>query len=236
MIKGNNLFLKIMVGALMCLVLAPANALGYVVYNGSGTGYCDPISDPGCDNNVNSSNSLSGPASASMIESFIEEGGGYFLNAFSNILTLSNRVEMSNLNAVDYKELQKIAETGLANLQNAKSTYHLLILTAHSTPYNPAVISKLKAFDYNGFMRKNSLNGVILKELEDYLGMGDITGIYKRFYSKLIFMEGLLLSIKHRVDLNQLPGISEIWQLNETASNNLQFGQYAARVFAELAK
>ena len=236
MIKGNNVFWKVVPVALMCVMFTTTNTLAYVVYNGSGTGYCDPSTDPGCNGSTGASSSLSIPASASTIEFLIEEGGGYFLNAFSSILTLSNRVEISNLSGIDYKELQSIVDTGLTNVQNARSTYSLLIMTAESTPYNPTVISKLRDFDYREYLVKNSLNSVVFEEVETYLKRGDITGTFKRLYSGLAVMEGLLLSIKYNTGCNRVPDISIIWKLNETASNNLIFGGYVARVFAELSK
>lgn len=239
MIKGKNVFLKAMVGVLICLFLMTVSSSARLVYNGAGGGYCDPATDPDCNGTTSTS---SGSAAiiisntSSMIECYIEEGAGYFLNAFSNILALSNRVEVSNISGIDYNELQSIVETGLTNVQNAKSTYYLLIMTAESTPYNPTVISKLKDFDYREYLIKNSLNSAVFEEVEAYLKKGDITGTFKRLYSSLSIMEGLLLSIKDKTGCRRMPDISKLWQLNETASNNLIFGGYVARVFAELSR
>lgn len=174
--------------------------------------------------------------SVSLIESYIEEGGSYFLKAFSDILLLSGSVEAANLEGIDDNELQRTVETGLANIQNAKSAYLLLIRTAESTPYNPFIISQLKAFAYNDFMAKNALNGIVFGEVREYLQNGDITGIFKRLYSKLIVMEELMMSIKIETGSTSLPSIPVIWKLNETASDNLLFGQYVARIFSELTK
>jgi len=172
----------------------------------------------------------------SIIEGYIEEGGGYFLNALSNIITISNRIEMSNLQGIDYEELKKIVDSALNNIRNAKYTYYLLIQTALYTPYDQEVITKLKIFKYQAFMTKHSLNSVIFKEVEGYLMNGDITGTFIRIYNSFIKIEILLLSIKYEVVLNKMPSLPAIWEVNEEASNTLYFGQYITRVFYALQK
>lgn len=231
--KQNKPLLLILAAMSVFLIFNAGNAYGYIAANGAGLGYCDPGSDPGCDENV-SGVALS--LAYAPIESYIEEGGGYFLNAFSTILTLSNRVEMSNLAGVDHDELQKIVNSALENIANAKFTYYLLIRAAEETPYNREVLLKLKDFNYREFMTSNSLNGVIFREVSEYLEKGDITGIFKRMNTGFHSIEQLLLSIKAKTDLNRLPELADTWKLNEAASDTLLFGQYVARIFFELSK
>jgi len=197
----------------------------YVSANGAGGGYEDP--------GGGKSNSGSTKEN-SIIEAYIEEGGGYFLNAFSNILLVSNRIEIVNLKGIDYDELNKIVDNALDNIRNAKSTYSILIQTALYTPYDLVVISKLKRFDYQAFMTEYSLNSDIFKEVEGYLKNGDITGTFIRIYNSFIKIEGLLLSIKEEVSLNKMPELSKIWEVNEEASKSLNFGQYITRIFYAL--
>lgn len=170
----------------------------------------------------------------SIIENYIEEGGGYFLNTYSNIMSISNRIEMANLEGIDYEELQKIVDSALENIINAKVTYYILIQLAQDTPYNMEVISKLKSFDYQAFMTEYSLNSDIFKEVERYLKNGDITGSFIRIKNSFIKIEGLLWSIKYEVLSNKMPGLSKFWQVNEEASNTLIFGQYITRIFYAL--
>lgn len=231
--KRKNYFLITWTAVSLFLAFGAGNAFGYIAANGAGVGYCDPGSDPGCDE------STSGAAFSlayAPIESYIEEGGGYFLNAFSTVLALSNRVEMTNLAGVDRDELRKIVDNGLENIADARYTYSILIRAAGKTPYNPDVLLKLKEFDYRGFMTAHSLNPVIFHEVEEYLENGDITGIFKYMDSGFHTMEQLLLSVKTKTDLNRLPELTEVWTLNETASHTLIFAQYVARIFSELSK
>ena len=234
MLKKRNPFLMILIGLIIYLTNA-GYSFGYISANGAGNGYCEP-GDPSCSGPTSFPNSRIKINSVTLIESYIEEGGSYFLKAFSDILLLSSRVEASKLGGFDENEIQKTIESGLVNIQNAKSIYYLLIREAESTPYNPVVISQLKTFPYSDFMIKNSLNNSVFKEVQDYLQNGNITGIFKRFNSKLLKMEELVMSIKTENDSTAMISIPVIWKLNETASDNLLFGQYVARIFSELIK
>ncbi len=229
----NNPLLIILTTLAVGLILTTGNAYGYIAANGAGIGYCDPAGDPGCEEDK-SGTALS--MSYAPIESYIEEGGGYFLNAFSTLLSMSNRVEMTNLAGIDRGELQQIVNQSLENITRAKYTYSLLIRAAEETPYNPDVLLKLKNFDYRGFMTRHSLNSVIFKEVEAYLQKGDITGIFKRVNNGFLSIEKLLLSIKTKTDLKRVPELSDIWKINEEASDTLIFGQYVARIFSELSE
>ncbi|MFW9878543.1 MAG: hypothetical protein ACFFG0_36135 [Candidatus Thorarchaeota archaeon] len=192
--------------------------------NGAGGGY----EDPGGKLN------LVGSKDNSIIENYIEEGGGYYLNTFSDIMSISNRIEMANLKGIDYEELKRIADSALANIRNAKATYYLLIKTAQETPYDPIVNLKLRSFNYYALMTEHSLNVSIFNEVAGYLKNGDITGTFIRIKNSFIKIEGLLISIKYEVALNKMPELSKIWEVNEEASNTLIFGQYITRIFYAL--
>ena len=225
MIKSKKQFILIILIFCISIFLLNQKNYSYVSANGSGQGYEDP--GDGKANCVSTKEN-------SIIASYIEEGGGYFLNALSNIMIISNRIEMSNINGIDYEELEKIMDIALENIINAKATYSILIQKAQATPYNMIVISKLKSFDYQFFMTDYSLNNDIFKEVEGYLKSGDITGTFVRIYNSFIKIEGLLLSIKNEVSLNRVPTLAKIWEVNEDASNTLIFGQYITRIFYAL--
>ncbi len=239
MIRSKSLDVKVLVGMVICLFLTTGNIYSRIACNGLGGGYCDPAVNPDCpeDSSDSDESTLKGVSiiqSDSTIESNVEEAGGYFLNSVSDILKLSNLVEMSNLNGFDHDELLKIVNDGLDNIRYAKYSYELLIYTAEATPYNQKVITQLKNFDYEGLRVKNSLNKTIFAEVENYLRNGDITGTLKRFYSGVTVIEGLLMQIKDDVTAERLPELSNVWKVNEVASDNLLFGQGVSRVFYEL--
>ncbi len=235
----SNSFMKVLVGMVICLFLTTSGVFGYLACNGAGGGYCDPGVNPDCpegssDSDESTIKGVSIIQSDSTIEANVEEGGGYFFNAFLQIMKLSNRVEMSNLNGVDHDELLNIVNEGLDNIRYAKYSYELLIYTAEATPYNQNVIALLKNFDYKGLMVKDSLNKTIFAKVESYLRNGDITGALKHFYSGIVVIEGLIMQIKVDLSKNRMPELSDVWKVNEAASSNLLFGQGVARVFSAL--
>jgi len=208
----------------MAIFLLNINIFSRISANGAGGGY----EDPGGKSN------LLGSKENYIIETYIEEGGGYFLNTFSDIMSISNRIEMANLKGIDYEELKRIVDSALENIRNAKATYYLLIKTALDTPYDPIVNLKLRSFNYYALMTEHSLNVSVFNEVAGYLKNGDITGTFIRIKNSFIKIEGLLISIKYEVALNKMPELSKIWEVNEEAANTLIFGQYITRIFYAL--
>jgi hypothetical protein len=128
------------------LMMSNNNLFAYISCNGSGSGYDDP--DTGEDLIKNTVS----------IDTLITEGAGYYLQVNADIQTLLNRVELQDLKETDYPELQRLVDSALVNITNARITYEKLVSKAEATPYNPLVNEKLKAFDYNTFMNYNNLN------------------------------------------------------------------------------
>lgn len=208
---------------LMCNVYIFA----YIFGNGSGKGYCDGDPQPGCPPEKSFNPGYS-------IEAYVEQGGGYFLNAYSGFLALLNRVEMSNQQGIDYDEMKKLAGQALQNLENAGAVYAVLIELAENTPYNPEVNAKLKAFDFHDFMVKNGLNPIIFNKVAGCLSTGDITGIFKHISEEMAAIHTLLAVIHNDTASNRLPGIRALREANRAFSDTLIFGQQTAQVFDAL--
>jgi hypothetical protein len=173
------------------------------------------------------------PGVSNLIEAHVIEGAGHFLNAYSNILLLLNRVEKSELEGMDFNEAALIVTRAIENMDNALTVYNQLIDIAERTPYNKNAISKLMDFDYNGFMLRRGLNPVIFRDVEFYLSNGDIKGMFKHIRSKFIIIKDVLIAIKVDIDIEKELKISELWKLNEISSITLLFGQYASMCFEE---
>ena len=218
----KNLILTPLVGMLILLMI-PAVVFPRVLANGSGSGYGG---GEGTSSNVAGSQSQ-----FDTIEMYVIKGAGFYLNAYSDILVLLNRVEESDLIGMDYHEGRQISERALDNMYNAIYTYYYLIRRAEMTPYNETVITKLMAFDYVGFMEKWGLNSVLFKKVEEFLRKGDITGMYKYIYIELTAIVQILHHIRDELSLGKLPELSILWKLNERCSQTLLFGQYTSRVF-----
>ncbi len=209
------------------MMILSLNAFPIIFGNGSGGGYCDNDPLPGCPGTFSLAPGFS-------IETYVEEGAGYFLQANASFLALLNRVEMSNQQGVDYDELKKLAEETRQNLENAVSTYALLVELAENTPYNTEVTGKLKTFDYYGLMVKSGLNRVIFSKTARYLSTGDITGMFKHIHGEMQAIETLLAAVRGDITAGRMPELPLLWDTHKTFSDTSMFGQFAARVLYAL--
>lgn len=215
-----------------CIVLIlifKLNVFGYLFGNGSGKGYSDGTLKPGSP--LPPGLVYTTPGTSFNIEAYVQDGGGYFLNAYSFTLSLLNQVEMSDLQGIDYEKMKVNAFSALQNIRSAVSIYTTLVDMADNTPYNSMVIEKLKTFDYQIFMEKNNLNREIFRKVAGYLSTGDITGMYRRILREILILETLLTSIHNDTTYNRQPELQLLWKTNEVFSETLLFGQYAARIF-----
>jgi hypothetical protein len=218
----KNLILTIIVGA-MIVFLTPTNVLSRWVQNGAGGGY---------DEGDGTSGLLSGSLSVgNTIENLVIKGAGYYLDAYSDILVFLNRMELSDMQGMNYAETRQILDRALGNMLNTLKTYEYLIKRAEVTPYNQAAISKLMDFDYDGFMQMRGLNSVIFGKVEDHLKRGDITGLLRQTYTEFTVIYWVLSSIRDELNLEKLPEMSKVWRLNERCSQVLLLGQYGSMVF-----
>ncbi len=168
------------------------------------------------------------------IRKYIIEGAGYFLKSRSDLLLLLNKIELSELNGIDYLELQNIIKSVIENMENAKATYENLIAIAKETPYNESVIETLKNFDYPGFQENQGLNNEIFKEVENLLIKGDVTGVFEKFKDDLENILATMYEVKYTVDSNTFPEIAVLWEINQKYVYSLLFGQYVAVVCKNL--
>lgn len=172
-----------------------------------------------------------GKTTENPIRTYVIEGAGYFLGSYSNILVFLNKIELAELKGTDYTELQKIIANAAADMQAAKESYSILVQIADVTPYDTEVIEKLTAFDYSAFQLENEPNAAVFAEVKAYLDKGDIRGVYHRFLTVSEELLGRLNTIKTEIDACRFPLSGDLWDLNESASLSLLFGQYTAEVF-----
>jgi hypothetical protein len=162
---------------------------------------------------------------------YIVNGAGYFLKAYSDTLLLLNRVEMVDINGVNYVELQAILNNAVGSMENAKEAYTNLKQLADTTPYNPAMIDYLLDFDYNGFQGAYGLNASIFAQVESYLGRGDVNGFFGYLLTSTVDILEQLYKLKKSVDASEFPKIVALWRINQDFSEIMLCGQYAAKVF-----
>ncbi len=217
--KKNKILAKIAL-SILALLLLNLNLLPYIKFNGGEEGYNE--------------GDVESIAYGNSIKYYIEKGGSYYLSGYSDILSFLERIESSGLNGLDYIELNRILDGAIEKMKNADYNYMLLIVKAECTPYNRSFIDRLIIFDYPGFESAYHLNSVVFAEVEEFLKKGDITGAFKACRSNIRGIITMLGEIKGFSANNRMPGLPLVWSLNELCSDTLLFGQYAARVFADI--
>lgn len=222
----SSIFVKISIICVFIFMINLDNVNGRIWQNGAGSGY---------DGGDDSGDGVSETAGVNnTIEYYITLGAGYYLNANSSFQEFLKMVEMQDIGGIDVFAMQKESGSSLVNMQNAAFIYMILVKQAEVTPYNEVVITRLKNFDYQSFMLENNLNPVVFSEVEEYLQIGDITGLLKKVYVDLVEIAAMLKSVNEELDLNRIPQLTELWRINETFSHMSLFGSYTARVFSEV--
>jgi hypothetical protein len=219
--KINKIFnLKIFV-LIIILIAAHSYAFTCIMGNGAGGGYGEGGGE-------------SAVLAGNLIEGYIIEGAGYYLEAYSSILYFFNRVELANESSMDFFLWQDILSKSITQMNRAAAAYDLLVREAEAAPYNETVLLKLKNFDYNQFRVDCGLKIEVFREVESYLKNGDITGMFKRIRASFKDIISRLETVHEEVSQNKMPALSSLWDLNELCSSTLQFGQYVSRVFYAL--
>lgn len=165
------------------------------------------------------------------LNDYIIGGAVNFFNSYSTFLLLANEIESTNTENINYIAAQTYVNKGIANIESARLAYTDLITEADLLPYKQEVISKLKSFEYAGFLAKNNLNGTAFNSVKSYLSKGDVKGIYHKILADFENISILLYSVKERIDAKKAPEIADLWKLNQYYSTCLLFGQYTAQVF-----
>ena len=169
------------------------------------------------------------------IRQYVIEAAGDFLNSQSNFLLFLNKIEMEELNGIDYAELQQVINNAVVHMENARTKYNDLTQLADSTPYDQPTITQLMNFNYTSFQESKGLNSVIFNKGKTYLSCGDVRGLYHQLLADTQSILDQLTVIKSVVDAGVIPENSGLWQVNQSYCETLLFGQYAAEIFYDVA-
>lgn len=165
---------------------------------------------------------------------YVIEAAGDFLKSQSDFLLFLNKIEMEEINGIDFAELQLVIHNAVVNMKNARVKYNDLTQLADSTPYDQAAITTLESFNYTSFQESKGLNSVIFNEVETYLSSGDVRGLYHQLLADTQSILDRLTNIKSAVDAQVIPETPGLWQVNQSYSKTLLFGQYAAEIFYDV--
>ncbi|MFC2155490.1 hypothetical protein ACFLRB_03235 [Acidobacteriota bacterium] len=170
------------------------------------------------------------------MRSYVISGAGHFLQSYSSMLTFLNKIERSELDGLNYAEIQSDLDSAIEYMTEVKTAYAEITREADMSTYNQEVIAKLLIFDYTAYEKANSLNHGIFTDVAFYLKKGDVKGIYHKLLSDIEGILNILAIIKEKVDVNVFPGVSDLHRMNQYYSQSLLFGQYVAEVFIEIKK
>jgi hypothetical protein len=183
---------------------------------------------------VNYSDASFEEQSRGQMETYVVEAAGYFLKSQSDLFLFLNKIELSDLEGADFTALRSIIDNAAANMQNANAKYSELTAAADSRSYNQTLLDQLTAFDYHSFRENKGLNRVIYDEVEAYLKVGDVRGVYHKLNSDTQYILGLLAVLKSAVDRGTLPAMEDVWKTSRAYANAFLFGQYTAEIFYEI--
>lgn len=216
--------LKIFLGVFILLMFTILSHSRWLV------NHADETYDDSGEQSSSSTATIKATASSRMATNIVI-GGSHFLNSHSYMLLLLSKIEMSDLNGVDYNDLRATLNNVIKHMEGAKESYTTLYQMAEVTPYNQNVINRLLTFDYIGFQEKRGLNSIIFKDVEEYLSNGDVTGLLGEVLSSTGTILEMLYQVKNTIDMDQLPENSTLWRINQKYFEVLMFGQYAAEMF-----
>jgi len=174
--------------------------------------------------------------SSPSIGQLIIEGAGYFVKSHSDFQKFQNKVELSELNGLDYTESTEILNSAIENVQNALRKYEMLISIAKVMPYREDVVEKLENFDYDGFQIEKGLNQSVFKNAQAFLIVGDVTGMYVKLKSDMDLISKRLIDIRRSIDESRFPEIPILWDVNQMFAQTQLLGQYASQVCYEIKK
>lgn len=213
------------------VLLVPYGMFARVFGNGSGCFFAQGCNTVG---NNQSSGLFYTFSNEQNLNQLIAEGAGFFISSQSDYSAFLNKVEMADLNDVNYQGLRECLLLSSEDIEKAIVTYADIIATTDTMPNNPDMVKKLQSFDYAAFQNKKCLNGNIFELVSSYLKKADVRGLYTTIHKEMESISTQLIVLETMVNNNQFPGIEIIWQLNQKYAELMLFGQYIAEVFYEI--
>ena len=174
------------------------------------------------------------PSTIPTLKTYIMESTGYFLTSHSDYQDFLNRVEMSDIKGVDYKELRELIYSAIDNMEKAREAYVNLKTASEKIPYNQEMIDRLMIFDYDGFRVKNGLLEPIFSKIKNLLGQGDVVGLDDAVLANMDTILNKLYEVKAAVDKNLVPEIALLWRATQAYFEAQLFGQYMSEVFRDI--
>lgn len=166
----------------------------------------------------------------SSLKTYITESAGYFFDSHTSYQAVLNRVEMADINGVDYKELRTIIYSAIGHMEKARAAYENVKIIAAKTSSHQEMIDKLMRFDYDGFRIRYGLNEPIFERVKSLLIIGDITGLDDTVLSNMDAILKQLYTARAIVDKYSTPDVAILWRINQSYFEAQLFGQYLSEI------
>ncbi len=164
----------------------------------------------------------------------VVEAAAFYLKSQSDVLLLSNKIELADIYAADYPGLRDIVNSAISNMESANAKYAELGQITENSSYNLTTTDNLKNFDYASFREANKGNSTAAGKACDFLKNGDVTGVYSQLLSDTRLILDRLTIIRSALEKDTMPLTSELWKLNRSYAETLLFGQYVAEIFYQV--
>jgi hypothetical protein len=185
------------------------------------------LTDPDC---------ASGPEKASgpSLHSLIVDAGASFLQSHSDFQLFLKKVELSATNGIAPAELTTTLDNAIENMEMAHSLYADIYRLSLQVNFNPVILEKLAAFDYQAYQEKNQLNPVLFQQVTQLLKAGNLPGVYLKFQKDTGKILDGLKEIRQSLETTPSPQIPRCWRANHKYLEAALFGQYTSEVLLSL--
>lgn len=168
------------------------------------------------------------------LEDEILAGAGNFLDSYSEILKLFQRIELAKLAPLEFDKLRIYVDNAVLKMENARDAYMRLNEKSTKASYDLKIINRLFIFDFANFKNQRGLNAERLSEVSTFLSKGDVRGVYHRVLTDVEQLLHILYRVKNTIDSGRVPEVRILWNLNQLYSRTIMFGQYVANVFYKI--
>jgi len=157
-------------------------------------------------------------------------GAAYFLKSNSGFTLFLQAYEQ---NSGDIVGLKPLLTEAAANLEKSTAIYSTLKEIASGTPYNPAVLYRLSAFDYESFRKEKGLYPDVFKKVSALLKSGNITGTFDVIRTRGILLLNRMDAVMKELNSGLIPDVWVLWQISQDYTYLTLFGQYESMVFKD---
>lgn len=159
------------------------------------------------------------------------DGASMYLKSYSDVLILLNVYELSGVTDFDFDYAIRLTESAIVSLKESQRVYLDIVKIGRLSGPISVKSDALMAFDYDGFVQKNSLNKTIMERVKSYLGKGDLYGAFHKAVQDQSEILRILEAVHEKLERKEVPQVQYFWTLLQKYAESTLFGNYATLVF-----